>query len=104
MVSLINPCLKEPYFVTYFIGGLKPDIYPLVQWADPQALLKVYQCAKLHEQSYNSLYKQLTHQFTPKYAYHTNKPTFSLPPPPARVATVVKTKVAGDKKLSFEEC
>lgn len=93
--------------MTCFIGGLKLDIQPLVQWANPQSLLEVYQCAKLHEQSFNFLYKQLS-QFSHKFTYTTNKPLFSVPPAQShqqsRMAQVVKTKATTDKNLSFEEC
>lgn len=49
LISLNNPSLHESYFVECFIGDLKPDILPLVEYANPRTLMDAYNCAKLHE-------------------------------------------------------
>lgn len=79
LMITINPALHEPYLVTCFIGGLKPDIMALVQFANPRTLMDAYTCAKLHEQSFNSLYKQITTYFGPRTSYQTAR--LALPTP-----------------------
>lgn len=72
LMVIINPTLKEPHFVLCFIGGLKPDILPLIQFARPRALLVAYKCVKLLERSFTALYKQIDKQWSAKtYTKHT---------------------------------
>ncbi|XP_070002968.1 uncharacterized protein [Nicotiana sylvestris] len=102
---ILNPALKEPHFVSCFIGGRKPDILPLVQFARPRTLLAAYKCAKLHERAFNVFYKQMDKQWSAK-SYHRNsqssykpilpKPTLPKNPP------IVNTRNPNSKNMTLE--
>lgn len=59
LLVLINPYVHEAYYVLCFVGGLRSDIQPLVQDAQPRTLMDACRKAKLHEKSFNALSKQL---------------------------------------------
>lgn len=50
---LLNPLIKEPYFVSSFINGLKDEIKMMVKILKPESLSVVYEIAQLQERVYN---------------------------------------------------
>ena len=46
-----NPALTERYFIESYISGLKEELIPYIDLSHPTTLEKVYEQAKLHEQT-----------------------------------------------------
>ncbi|OIT19569.1 hypothetical protein A4A49_59003 [Nicotiana attenuata] len=53
-----RPHLDEAYFIECFVGGLKEELGPLVDVANPQTLLEAYKFAKRYERSLNASARQ----------------------------------------------
>ncbi|XP_019238918.1 PREDICTED: uncharacterized protein LOC109218971 [Nicotiana attenuata] len=95
-----RPHLDEAYFIECFVGGLKEELGPLVDVANPQTLLEAYKFAKRYERSLNASARQTLSKMP--------KPNPSQYPAKAQVpfsagrSSGNNFKVTGQKNLSIE--
>ncbi|XP_019246534.1 PREDICTED: uncharacterized protein LOC109226195 [Nicotiana attenuata] len=99
LLTLINPFVHEAYYVLCFIGGLRPDIQPLVQDVEPKTLMEAYKKATLHEKSFNALYQQL-YAKSQSRIHQAPKPTLAITYP--KNPHVIHNRNQNPKTMSME--
>lgn len=100
LLTLINPFVHEAYYVLCIIGGLRPDIQPLVQDVEPKTFMEAYKKATLHEKSFNALYQQLYAKSHPRITHQAPNPTLAINYP--KNLPVIHTRNQNQKTMSME--